>query len=271
MNIERIKQLGELEVAKTTPSRPPVFCIKHNVTMKSINVMGKIYYLCPDCATEMEEKQKQDQLKKDEESKVSDAIRYKQELASKYKDAGVQERFWKETFDTYKISCEGQRKLVDNLKSHVANFANGESFTLLGGVGGGKTHLAQSLIKTLIRGGYSAKYYTAVNLFREAYTYYSSSANISSFEFFQKLKNYDYLVIDEIKEITDNEVKLLFSVLDDRYNACKPTMLITNFIKSELAEQIGAAAADRLVQVNQPIVLTWGSYRAKKKREEIKL
>jgi DNA replication protein DnaC len=71
------------------------------------------------------------------------------------------------------------------------------------------------------------------------------------------------LVIDEYtrRGETDWEDRLLFELLDRRYNAMRDTILIANLTKADFEEAIGPSLASRMEEAGGIIECEWESYR----------
>jgi DNA replication protein DnaC len=72
------------------------------------------------------------------------------------------------------------------------------------------------------------------------------------------------LAIDEIqvrggKPFEDN---LLTNLIDDRYSAMRPTLLMANLPHEELTETLGASIVDRVTENGAVIHCDWPSFRA---------
>lgn len=256
-------------------------CKKHSSVKRLFIVRDTKLYFCAECGDELKAMRVEQQrlfLQKQEVDKEMAAAEAKGEerrqKEQKLKLAGIERRFWGETFETFQVNNSEQKKVCAFLRRHANEFdpKSGISYTLIGSVGTGKTHLAQALVKQLVKSGFDCKYYTVSHLFREIRSCYSPKAVKTEVELFNYLKNLDYLVIDEIggkTKISEDELNNLSSVIDDRYMAQKATMLISNLMPEEIGELLGDRIKDRLFQVNQYLVLAWDSYRNDPNRELI--
>jgi DNA replication protein DnaC len=71
------------------------------------------------------------------------------------------------------------------------------------------------------------------------------------------------LVIDELQERGETafEDRLLTHLIDARYGAKRPTILIANLSKDELGKSLGPSIVDRASENGRRIDFTWNSYR----------
>lgn len=189
------------------------------------------------------------QRKKDKENEKIRTIysEFTRQVPPRFKDA---------TFSSFQCSSDKQRKTVEYLKT-------GGSAVIYGSNGVGKTHLAYATCEYQARQGKLAGYILAFDFFNEIR---NSFSNGSTDKVVGKYHRYDLLVIDEIDKTqgTPTEFVYLYSLINERYNYMKPTILITNATPSEFAAIIGESALDRVASEGKVIDLTGDNYRQKK-------
>lgn len=206
---------------------------------------------------------------------------------------GVDERFVEKNWESFQ-GLEPQVKLAqDTIK-------RGDSLTLSGPKGTGKTHMAVACIRTWLR-------YMAGKLVPEL-EYVSgwfdeSNADqwifdhphilpyfISAPEFFLELKatfnNSEYterdvldrytsskalLVLDDLgaEKVSDWSRQMLFTLIDRRYRRMQQTIVTTNLSLDELAAHYDARVPDRLLEMGTIINLGGESYRVKQTRMQL--
>jgi DNA replication protein DnaC len=130
---------------------------------------------------------------------------------------------------------------------------------LYGKRGGGKTRMAAEL--AVMVG--SSCYRTAMRFFLEVRSTFRKESERSEMDIIDDLAKADLLILDEIQERGDTafEDRLLTHLIDARYAAMKPTVLIANLAKSDLAESLGKSIVDRARENGKSIEFTWPSYR----------
>lgn len=169
------------------------------------------------------------------------------EKNERYQKSGVPERYYTESLDTYTVKNEMQATAAKAATNFIKSVKCGEfkSFVMIGNAGTGKTHLACAIIREA--GG---KYRTAPDIVEEIRRAKSFTATDTEAEIIDYYGHISLLVIDEIGRgiAAADEKYMLYQILNARYNTRKPTVLISNFKKSEFLQYIGAAAADRLVE-----------------------
>lgn len=79
----------------------------------------------------------------------------------------------------------------------------------------------------------------------------------------RKMETCGLLVIDEFQEAggTDREKAIVTNLLDKRYSAKKPTIIIANFTRGELAKSLNASVRDRMHENGKSFTFDWPSYR----------
>lgn len=130
---------------------------------------------------------------------------------------------------------------------------------LYGRRGSGKTRMAAELA---VQAGLS-RYRTAMRFFLEIRATFRKGAEDTEMKIIDDLTRTGLLVLDEIQERgeTGFEDRLLTHVIDARYAAMKPTVIIANLTKKELSESLGASVVDRACENGKSIEFHWGSYR----------
>ena len=194
--------------------------------------------------------------------------------------SGITPRFVSSTFENYKADTGSGAERVrvkcqayaDQFETH---YADGRSLILSGNVGTGKTHLASSIVQTVIRKhGAEALIVSVSELVRVAKGTMSKGATDTDRDVIEELANVDLLVIDEIgaQKGSDYELGLMHEVIDRRYQLVVPTVVVSNLpvdkganapLGADIKGFIGPRALDRLRQNGgQLIGFTWESARA---------
>lgn len=130
---------------------------------------------------------------------------------------------------------------------------------LYGKRGTGKTRMAAELAIVAER----SKYRTAMRFFLEVRASYKKNAAQTELEIIDELAKTPLLILDEIQERGETafEDRLLTHLIDARYAANKPTILIANLNKSELTQTLGNSIVSRAQENGKSIEFNWDSYR----------
>jgi DNA replication protein DnaC len=130
---------------------------------------------------------------------------------------------------------------------------------LYGKRGGGKTRMAAELAAMVG----SSRYRTAMRFFLEVRATFRKDSERSEMDVIDELAKADLLILDEIQERGETafEDRLLTHIIDARYAAMRPTVLIANLTKAELSRSLGDSIVDRARENGKSIEFTWPSYR----------
>ncbi|MCW1885604.1 AAA family ATPase [Luteolibacter flavescens] len=109
----------------------------------------------------------------------------------------------------------------------------------------------------------TAVYRTAMGFFLDVRATYKKDARETERDVIEELKRPGLLVIDELQERGETafENRLLTHLIDARYGAMLPTIIIANLTAAELGESLGASVVDRVYENGKRIDFTWNSYR----------
>lgn len=181
----------------------------------------------------------------------------------------IPKRFSPCRIDNFKIGCKEAHKAVEIIKSYVKNIENciklGTSLVLCGDIGSGKTHIACSIGHEFLNLGKTVRYtttYQAVASVKETYR----GNGKTEMQVIRDFQAFDMLILDEVgvQFGTDAEKIILYQIINGRYEAMKPMILISNLNEQGLSDYIGERCLDRLRDGEGAIIpFTWGSYRSK--------
>ena len=111
-----------------------------------------------------------------------------------------------------------------------------------------------------------ALYRKAMDIFINLKNGFGRPDKPSEEEVIEKLVDAVFLVIDEahVRGETKYEDDKLTHILDKRYDAMRPTMLITNVTRKDFAAQLSPSIISRISEIGGGIECNWQSYRTKK-------
>ena len=219
------------------------------------------FTMCDKCAEiKSAEQQKQRQLEEAESYRVL-----------RMNIAQIPPRFAEKDLSNYEADAGLQSEVLEFCEDYAGRFAenlkSGSCLMLLGLVGTGKTHLAIGILKTAINSGFRGRYMTVSRIMRDVKDTFAKHSESSEGEVLAKLISTDLLVIDEIgvQRANEFEANTLFEVINGRYEAIKPTILIANLTLKEMRESVGDRVFDRMRENGgRAFVMDWKSKRGAK-------
>lgn len=237
--------------------RQPASCLDHGdysaVILRSGDLSG-----CPICASN----------KRDMEELEHKRAQFRIVQQS---SARIPKRFAEKTFDDFVVSSKAQQVAFEACIDYVDNFSKhrreGRCMLLLGKVGTGKTHLAIAAINHLINECMvKAVYRTVGSVISDIKATFSDRSGESEAHILREVIGADLLVLDEVGATKQSEFELatLFSIINGRYEQCRPTIIVSNLSPAELNDAIGARCVDRIRENGCiGVAFEWESQRGK--------
>jgi DNA replication protein DnaC len=246
------------------PASREAICEKHGkFTQEQIGLFREIWSRCPAC----------EKAREDAEQEARHLAEIQQAYAAweaKLDAAGIPERFRDRTLDNYRAETDAQKNALQWANDYANGFddalATGRSMLFLGRPGTGKTHLACGICAHLLRKGSTVYYSTVQRAMRRVKGTWARDADETEAQAIAAMTKPDLLVLDEIgvQFGSDTERNLLFDILNERYEKCMPTLLLSNYGKEDVAKYLGERVMDRLREDGGRVVtFDWDSYRRK--------
>ena len=176
--------------------------------------------------------------------------------------AGIPPLHLPNRFETFETPTEEHQRVLDTVRNFSSNLrSHCRSMVLFGTPGGGKTHLAVSIMWDNAL-AYPI-YLNAVDLLADIRTSWDRkySDQPTEAELLAKVLNRNLLVIDDVgcgHDPTSFERRVFERILCERHDYRLPTILATNLMIDQLKHLIGERAADRLAETAD-IVITPGT------------
>lgn len=203
-------------------------CLEHNTPMS--NYRGHIF--CKQCDNAVREQ---------------GLIDGKKELAKMiyekhFGGAKIPARHANSGFQNYTITNDGQKIAKQQCMVFTRDFKQGiqRNLIMVGRTGTGKTHLACAVARNVLETRKYARYVTSEDMANEIANAWSK-ADDNEVTAVHRFTDYDLLILDEygLHDRHENRLQLVHKVLYSRYDAGKPTMLISNMTVSDLQEDLG--------------------------------
>jgi DNA replication protein DnaC len=216
---------------------------------------------CPKCSEERQAEQ--------EERKRTEVLRKAEdELRTRFGNALIPLRFHDRTLDSYKAENIGQQRALKVARRYADNFgdrhAQGGGLVFCGKPGTGKSHLAAAIANHVIPLGATALWLTVMQAVRSVKETWSRDAEQSESQAIETMLRPDLLILDEVGVQFGSEAEriILFEIINGRYQAVLPTILISNLPESELGAYLGERVLDRMKEGGGAVVaFDWESYR----------
>ena len=218
---------------------------------------------------------KQKKIKKEKELAEEQELR-KQKIESILGKSGIKKRYLSRTIESFAVTAENKKSFeiaTDYIKNFKRYSAQGKGLYLEGPCGTGKTHLAIAIALAIINTGVPVICKTSIDILSDIKRCYERNSEVTEEEVLEAYKNVDLLIIDDLgkEQVTEWSVPVLYSILNERYEALLPTIITTNYNTTALAEKLSAkgdaetatAIISRFVESSKRVTMSWADYRRK--------
>lgn len=218
---------------------------------------------------------KQEKIKKEKELAEEQELR-KQKIESILGKSGIKKRYLSRTIDSFSVTAENKRSFevaTDYIKNFREYFTQGKGLYLEGPCGTGKTHLAIAIALAIINTGVPVICKTSIDILGDIKRCYERNSEVTEEEVLEAYKTVDLLIIDDLgkEQVTEWSVPVLYSILNERYEALLPTIITTNYNTTALAEKLSAkgdaetatAIISRFIESSKRVTMSWADYRRK--------
>lgn len=218
---------------------------------------------------------KQEKIKKEKELTEEQELR-KQKIESILGKSGIKKRYLSRTIDSFSVTAENKRSFevaTDYIKNFREYFTQGKGLYLEGSCGTGKTHLAIAIALAIINTGVPVICKTSIDILGDIKRCYERNSEVTEEEVLEAYKTVDLLIIDDLgkEQVTEWSVPVLYSILNERYEALLPTIITTNYNTTALAEKLSVrgdtetatAIISRFVESSKRVTMAWADYRRK--------
>ena len=189
--------------------------------------------------------------------------------------SGIKKRFQQRTFENFIQDTPERRRCYKIAKSYADRFAyyaaKGEGLYIEGTNGTGKTHLAAAIALQLINEGVPVICKTSSDMMADIKRGFDSG-EVTEYEVLKAYKEVDLLMIDDLgkEQCTDWSMSTLYSILNDRYEDMKPTIVTTNYNTDGLLKALTPKGMDsskimaiisRLRETSSVLTMAWKDCR----------
>lgn len=190
--------------------------------------------------------------------------------------SGIKKRFLQRTFQNFRCDTQERTKNYKIAKGYADNFLHhrtkGDGLYIEGTNGTGKTHLAAAIALQLIGEGIPVICKTSSDLFGDIKKAFDKE-DVKEYEVLDIYKSADLLIIDDLgkEQCSDWSMSTLYSILNDRYEDMKPTIVTTNYNTDDLVNALTPKGYDntkivaiisRLRETSVVMTMAWDDIRS---------
>lgn len=204
------------------------YCDRHQMQKVQLGNQS----ICKQCASEI-----LNQAHQDHAASVNQMVREKH-----FEGAKLPARHANSGFKDYIVKNIGQQNAKQHCTAFTKDFKQGvnRNLIMVGRTGTGKTHLACAVARNVLESRKYARYITSEDMGNEIANAWKKADDTES-NAIHRFTEYDLLILDEygLHDRHENRLQLVHKVLYARYDAAKPTMLISNMTMAELQKDLG--------------------------------
>ncbi len=167
--------------------------------------------------------------------------------------SGIPPKFWSKDFSNFAARDASRKAIVKAARSYASSFTQDEEEGLMlrGMPGSGKTHIAVSILKEVIRRGFQGYYANFNDLLSRLRDTYNQSSHQTEEQLLSLLENADLVVLDDVgaESISEWVRDRLYLIINRRYESARATIITTNCDEAELEARIGPRTASRLYEM----------------------
>lgn len=190
-------------------------------------------------------------------------------------EANIPSRYGDAKLTNYITATQDQRVTLQLVQDFVHpptdRPPNTVGLLFIGGLGTGKTHLACAALHEVIQKPGDGLYMGLQRAIRRVKATWAKDSRTSEQQELDRLARVGLLVLDEmgVQYGSETERMLLTEIVNDRYNAERPTILVSNLTLPEFTQTVGERVVDRFREGGRVVVFDWPSHRPKSGRRLI--
>lgn len=254
-------QLSELATPKAAKPTRQDACAAHG-EFTATNFIGRIWSRCPVCADEETAARK---AKEAADERAAHKGAWEEQIGR----ACIPPRFADRTLKNFNATTPAQHHALAFATAYADDFdqvlKTGRCAMFVGNIGTGKTHLAAGIaLRLMRRDGRRVLFSSVMQAVRSIKETWRKDNPLSEAQAIAALVLPDLLILDEVgvQFGSETEKLLMFEVLNERYGARKPTLLMSNLSLDEVKAYLGERIFDRLREDGgEAVPFGWDSHR----------
>lgn len=190
--------------------------------------------------------------------------------------SGIKKRFKQRTFENFVCDTPERERCYKIAKDYAdgfqRHFEDGSGLYFEGTNGTGKTHLAAAIaLQLMTKDHIPVICKTSGDLLLDIKKSFDSD-DVTEAQIIKTYKDVDLLIIDDLgkEQCSDWSISTLYSILNDRYEDMRPTIITTNYNSDDLVRALTPkgyysskiiAIISRLREVNKVVTMAWEDRR----------
>lgn len=244
----------------------PATCVQHGAYQSRVMRVFNGHEIrtgCQKCRDEVVAKQETARLAQEERAK-------REKIEALFRRSAIPTRFADRTLENYRAENAGQKRALQIATRYAESFSTpgtkGPSLVMCGRPGTGKTHLACAVGHALCEQGRSVLFGSVLSAVRHIKETYRKDSLRTESDAIDDLVLPELLILDEVgvQVGSEHEKMLVFEIINERYQECRATVLISNLDQDELTAYLGERVMDRFRESGAVLAFDWASYRGSK-------
>lgn len=180
--------------------------------------------------------------------------------------ARIPRKFLTKSLENFTPKSTKQREVLHSTRAFLQTFGKDDrskGLLLIGREGTGKTHVAISVLKEVLRRGFTGLYWNVPELFLELRRIIADPGTTSEADVFDEARRVDLLVLDDLGAERQSEyvTDRLYVLINGRYENDTATIITTNRTRDELKAQLGPRIVSRIGEMTVDVEFPEGDYR----------